>query len=65
MLAQARIMGVGLQVRISIPMHFSVEGKEKCFHLRVMQNPVGIEQNLRYSQKLHSHRASLPVASDL
>jgi len=40
MLAQARIMGLGLQVRISIPMYFSVEGKEKRFHPRVVQNPV-------------------------
>ncbi|OXB53960.1 hypothetical protein ASZ78_006666, partial [Callipepla squamata] len=39
-LAQARIMGLGLQVRITIPMYFSVKGEEKRFHPKVVQNLV-------------------------
>lgn len=42
MLAQARIMGLGLQVRLSVPVYFPVEGKEKCFHPWVVQKTVGL-----------------------
>lgn len=60
MLAQARIMGLGLQVRLSIPVYFSVEGKEKYFH------PSGAKSNqaVRYTQNLQSCQASLPAVSD-
>lgn len=55
MLAQARIMGLGLQVRLSIPVYFSVEGRE-IFSLlsRAKSN-----QAVRYMQNLHPCRASL------
>lgn len=44
---QARIMGLGLQVRLSIPVYFSVEGKEKYFHPWVVQNPIRLSDMRR------------------